>query len=83
MAKVIPFRPRDAKLDAEAARMLRVADEIDQVILRHLGDQMRARDMAGLLAHRLGTLMRHIDPTDREVLWHVVQKVLREQSDIV
>jgi hypothetical protein len=63
--------------------MLKVADEIDQVILRHLGDDMRARDMAGLLAHRLGTLMRHIDPKDREVLWLVVQKVLREQADIV
>lgn len=83
MAKIIPFQPRKEKLDQESLRMLRVADEIDQVILRHLGGDMRARDMAGLLAHRLGTLMRNIDPRDREVLWHVVQKVLREQADIV
>lgn len=83
MAKIIPFQPRKEKLDQESLRMLRVADEIDQVILKNLGEDMRPRDMAGLLAHRLGTLMRHIDPTDRDVLWHVVQKVLREQADIV
>ncbi len=63
-------------------RMLKVADEIDAVILKNIGENMDARDLAGLLAHRLGTLMRHIEPKDREVLWVIVQKVLREQADL-
>jgi hypothetical protein len=67
--------------DTEARRLMRVADDIDQVILKHLhGGEIEARDLAGLLAHRLGTLMRHMD--EKSELWDVCQRVLKGQAAI-
>jgi len=85
MGKLIPFeakKNKDGKLDKEALRMLKIADEIDSVILKHIDDEVDARDVAGLLAHRLGTLMRHVNEHDRKILWHIVMKVLRDQSEV-
>ncbi len=85
MGKLIPFeckKNKDGKVDKEALRMLKIADEIDSVILKHIDDEVDARDIAGLLAHRLGTLMRHVNEEDRKILWHIVMKVLREQAEI-
>lgn len=81
-AKILPFKKKAEELDPDSLRMLKVADEIDAVILKNIGENMDARDLAGLLAHRLGTLMRQIEPKDREVLWIIVKKVLREQADL-
>ena len=38
------------------------------------------RDLAGLLSHRLGTLMCHIE--GKEKLWGVCEKVLKKQAAI-
>jgi len=82
---VIPFGPRKkAKTsppDKEAVKLMVIADEIDAVILRHLNaETVDPRDLAGLLAHRLGTLMRHLDGKTR--LWGVCEKVLKKQAAI-
>ena len=84
MAKIIPYphERRGRALDGHSRHLLEIADEIDSVILRHLGDDIDSRDMAGLLAHRLGTLMRHVTKKDREILWAVCKKVLKEQADL-
>jgi hypothetical protein len=80
MAKVIQFPARAA--DTEAKRLMRIADEIDAVILKHLeAGEVDPRDLAGLLAHRLGTLMRHLDQKNK--LWDVCEKVLKAQAEIV
>jgi hypothetical protein len=78
MGRVIPF-PSKLERDAEAKKMIQIANELDSVILRHLdvGD-VDPRDMAGLIAHRLGTLMRHID--EKSKLWDVCEKVLKAQA---
>jgi len=60
---------------------MRVADEIDAVILKHLDQgEIDPRDLAGLIAHRLGTLMRHLDQKSK--LWDVCEKVLKAQAAI-
>ena len=88
MGKVIEFKKveRVPKApapsgDDEARRLMAVASEIDAVILQHLeaGD-VDPRDLAGLLAHRLGTLMRHLDQKSK--LWDVCEKVLKGQAAI-
>jgi hypothetical protein len=70
-----------AKRDAEAVVLMRISDEIDQVIIKHLeaGD-VDPRDLAGLLAHRLGTLMRHQE--QKTILWDVCERVLKAQAAI-
>jgi hypothetical protein len=80
MGKVIQF-PAKSATDSDAAKLLKIADEIDAVILRNLDiGVVDARDIAGLLAHRLGTLMRHMDQKDK--LWDVCEKVLKTQAVI-
>ena len=80
MGKVLNFPTRDKK-EQEARRLMAIADEIDAVILRHLdGGDVDPRDLAGLIAHRLGTLMRHLDQKGK--LWDVCEKVLKAQAAI-
>jgi hypothetical protein len=79
MGKVIQF-PAKAP-DEQTRRLLEIANEIDDIIVRHLKDgDIEARDLAGLMAHRLGTLMRHIDQKGK--LWDVCEKVLKAQAAI-
>ena len=80
MGKVIKF-PEQNRRDAEVQKLLRIADEIDSVIISHLrsGD-VEPREIAGLLAHRLGTLMRHVE--QKGLLWDVCEKVAKSQAAI-
>ena len=80
MGQVIQF-PNPSARAAEARKLMKIADEIDAVILRHLdaGD-VDPRDIAGLIAHRLGTLMRHLDGKTK--LWDVCEKVAKAQAAI-
>ena len=80
MAKIIQF-PEQKRLDTEAERLLGIADEIDAIIVNHLkaGD-VDPRELAGVLAHRLGTLMRHVD--QKTLLWDVCEKVMKSQAAI-
>lgn len=68
-------------VDTEALRLMQISDEIDAVILKHIeSGTVDPRDLAGLLAHRLGTLMRHLDQKGK--LWDVCEKVLKTQAAI-
>ena len=83
MGQVIQFPGKDAASasDQEAKRLMGIADEIDAVILKHLdAGEVDPRDLAGLMAHRLGTLMRHLDQKGK--LWDVCEKVLKAQAAI-
>ena len=61
MGKVIQFPTRN-KEDEAISILLKISDEIDEVILRHIDSgEVDAKDLAGLLAHRLGTLMRSVE----------------------
>ena len=78
MGRVIPF-PSKIEQNADAKRLMQIANELDTVILRHLDlGEVDPRDMAGLMAHRLGTLMRHIE--EKSKLWDVCEKVLKAQA---
>jgi len=89
MGQVIPFAPKkkrdltqqgvDPAHADEAQRLMDIASELDDVILRnlHQGD-VDPRDLAGLISHRLGTLIRHLD--EKERLWSVCEQVLRAQA---
>lgn len=79
LAKVLPFRRAKAQEDTEALKLVRISDEIDAVILKHLeAGEVDARDLVGLLSHRLGTLMRHID--GKTELWPLCAKVVKKQA---
>ena len=79
-SKVIQLKSR-AKPQGQtsALRMLRIADEIDGIILRHMeaGD-IEPKELAGLLSHRLGTLMKNIE--NKQELIDLCVDVLRKQA---
>lgn len=78
MGKVIKLPVRGGR-DSEAMRLMAIADEIDGIILKHIdAGKVDPRDIAGLLAHRLGALMRHLDKKDQ--LWDVCERVLKAQA---
>jgi len=80
MGKVIQFPVRAAP-DSEARQLMKIADEIDAVILKHIElGKVDPCDLAGLMAHRLGTLMRHLEQKSK--LWDVCEKVLKTQAAI-
>lgn len=89
MGTIIPFAPKRKKDDGkqtvdpaqadEAQRLMDIASELDDVILRNLNQgDVDPRDLAGLISHRLGTLIRHLD--EKERLWTVCEQVLRSQA---
>lgn len=63
----------------EAERLMEVADAIDAILIEHLnrGD-LDAGDLAGVLAHRLGTLLKNV--THRDLLLSICERVLRKQA---
>lgn len=90
--KLLAFRPvtktspkgsskNTSKADSTSIKLMKISDEIDALILHHVqnGD-VELRDLAGLLSHRLGTLMSHID--DRKELLPVCMNVLRRQAKV-
>ena len=86
VTNVIPFRkmpatPPAAKVDGETMRLLRIADEIDAIILRHLTEgTVEPRELAGVISHRLGTLMRHLE--EKEKLIEACQQVIEKQAAV-
>lgn len=81
MGDVIDFLSRLNAPDEAAVKMVEIADEIDAVILKHLQDDgIDARDLVGLLAHRMGTLMNHLE--EKTELWDVCEKVMKKQAKI-
>lgn len=90
-AQVLAFRPvakstakSNARTtpDAVSIKLLKISDEIDALILRHVqSGEVDLRDLAGLLSHRLGTLMSHID--DKNELLPLCMRVLKRQAKVV
>lgn len=83
MGKLLKFpkRQESEKNEQIAEKLVIIASEIDEIVLRHLqDDDIDPRDLVGLLSHRLGTLMKHIDR--KSELWHVCQRVMKKQAQI-
>lgn len=82
MGKVIEFKTKTQQRDDETAvRLVRIANEIDELVMRHLTDpQIDPRELVGVLSHRLGSLISHLEEKDE--LWYVCQKVVKKQAQI-
>ena len=58
-----------------------MSDEIDGLIVRYLSDDsIDPREMIGVLAHRAGTLLRHLE--HKNEVWEVCEKLLKKQAII-
>ena len=61
-----------------AKQLVTLGAEIDSILLQALEDGLNPREVAGILSHRLGSLMAHLK--DKEELWPICEKVLRRQA---
>lgn len=82
MGKVLEFKTLEQRREETVTyKLVKMADEIDQVLMRHLtDDDIDPRELVGVLSHRLGTLMNRLEEKDE--LWHVCQKVMKRQAQI-
>jgi len=79
MGEVIQF-PKNQHVDSNIRRLKEISDELDEVLIRALETDIDTNELSGLLAHRLGTLMRNAD--EKTKLWLVCEKVLKKQAHI-
>lgn len=84
MGKVIPFEKFHARryeLD-EAQKLVNFSTHLDNLIIDTLSEnQIEVRDLAGVLAHRLGALIKNLD--QKQQLWQVYERLLKKQAAIV
>lgn len=70
---ILQFKP---KTSAELQLLLRLSNEIDAVIIGYLHRDADARSVAGVLAHRLGTLL---GTQKNEILNDLCEKIIAER----
>ena len=83
MAKILQF-PKNRKGTSQKSdleKLKSVSSKIDCLIINALetGD-LNSHEMIALLAHRLGTLLRHYE--HKAELWHVCEQVLKKQASL-
>jgi len=72
---ILKFKP---KMDPELKQLLQISDDIDGIVLGALGKKLDARSVAGVLAHRLGTLL---GTQKNEILNDICEKIMRERIE--
>ena len=79
MNQVIAF-PRERRFSQETRQLKDLSDQIDAIVMQAIDEGIPIYEIAGLLSHRLGTLMRNVEEKDR--LWDVCSEVLKKQASL-
>jgi len=80
MGQIIDLSKRQVARDPVAQKLVNFSTEIDQIVLRYLyldDDTVAAKELAGVLAHRLGTLINMFER--KEELCIVCEEIMRNQ----
>ena len=81
MGDLLTFKQVKTRQDLTAEKLVEIADEIDAIILKNIeNDDIEVRDLVGVLSHRLGALMKHLD--EKSELWQVCEKVMKQQAHL-
>ena len=85
MAKIIKFPAQGASkgptITNSIIKLKNASDAIDGVIIGCLQDPtLDPKEVAGILAHRLGALIKNMD--QKEKLWQIYQRVAEKQAEI-
>ena len=81
MGKIIKFPDKIDEMTPELIRLKKVSDQIDRIIVENLEQNtVDSHEMIGILAHRLGTLLRNMEK--KRELWQVCQEVICDQSHL-
>jgi hypothetical protein len=78
MGKIINFP--DRRYDQNIAKLKDISDSMDKIIIEAVSNGMDPNEVAGILAHRLGALMRNMEQKSK--LWDVCERLLKRQAAI-
>jgi hypothetical protein len=82
MGKIIKFPVKSMPLDNETERLIKLSDIVDQLIIENLDQgEVEPHELAGIIAHRLGTLIRHIGVDERKQVLEVCLSILTRQAE--
>ena len=82
MGKILEFKVKQ-KQDPALVKLLQLSDEFDAVIVNALGEgKIESREIVGLLAHRLGTLLGRVDDLRKDELWEICSTIARREAGI-
>lgn len=79
MGKVLKFPVKDKDLES-AQKLVNVGAEIDQILYKALAEDLNPKEVAGVLSHRLGSLIHLVD--EKSELWPICERVLKRQADL-
>ena len=79
MGKVLDFRKKQQEREVTHL-LVELSGRIDQILLSGLENGLDPKEVAGILSHRLGNLMSHID--NKEELWDICERVLKREAKI-
>lgn len=81
MGKVITLVSKKEAQEREAARQLvDFSNEIDKLVFDYLQQGSDPREVAGILAHRLGTFMGGM--SNKAQLWSFCEQVVKRQAEL-
>lgn len=81
MGKVINFPSKNSKYSSEIKQLKEISDQIDEIIISALSDQgVDYKELAALVAHRLGALLSHAD--EKKKLWKVCRNLICDQAGL-
>ena len=80
MGQIIYFPKNDFNKE-DALKVKNFSDAIDQVVLNAIRKKrVPPQEIAGVLSHRLGALLKSIDEKKR--LWHICGEITKQQAEI-
>ncbi len=78
MVKIIAF-PLSKRTHPKVQQLKKISDQIDAIVVDAIVDkQIDPHELAGLLAHRLGALLKGFD--DKAKTWDVCTQVAKKQA---
>ncbi|MEZ4742062.1 MAG: hypothetical protein R3B45_06405 [Bdellovibrionota bacterium] len=79
MGKLIQF-PQNAHVGKNILKLKEVSDKFDAILVQALEEDIDPNELSGLIAHRLGSLMRNLD--EKSKLWLICENILKKQANI-
>lgn len=81
MGRIIDLDLKRAARDPIAQKLVAFSIDIDKIIVGYLYfSDIEAKELAGVLAHRLGSLLNTLER--KEELWEVCEQVLKKQAQL-
>ena len=82
MSKILPFVSREQReKQKDLERLMELSNQFDYIISKELASGAPVLDVAGVIAHRLGNLLRHAPEELKEYSLQVISQIIAARLD--